>query len=407
MKNNKLRTKFIFLIITLIILPVGIYAYDFGITANINTGLNNANQDETTFNFGLNLWPYYSTLINDNSEFIVSASVSLGYDNSEFFFIPELLRTEFSMRFETSVLRAGRFNYTDPLSFIVSGLFDGVQYFYNTAIGNFNAGLWYTGLLYKKNANITMTNDDMEEFIKPVDSKNISDTYFASRRLFASIGWEHPSVAEMIHLNTAIIFQIDLTDAVNRYNNQYLIVKASIPYSDFLFEFGGSIELSQHTGVEKNIAFAGEAGFYWMIPGEINSRLSFTGIIAGGRIGDLCDAFVPITSKYYGYVLKHKMSGLSIFTAEYIRRFNSSIGAQFTASYFIRNDLGTFTGYPADQSSSGYFLGPEISSSLTWRPASDLFVNFSAGMFIPAIGNTGSQEKTQWRAELSAVMSLY
>jgi len=402
MKN--IKKKLFFIIIILLILPVCIHAYDFGLTANINAGLGNIYNDETKFDFGLNLWPYFSALIGDSSEFIISAGISLGYGTGEFYFIPELLRTEFTTRFGTSRISAGRINYTDPLSFIASGLFDGVQYFHSSGIGNFNAGVWYTGLLYKKNANIVMTNNDIEGFIKPVESFN---TYFAPRRLFTSIGWEHPSVGEMVHLNTAFIAQFDLTGADKKYHNQYFIVKASMPLNNFLFTLGGSLELSQYTGVENNIAFAGEAGIFWLFPGEFNSQLSFTGIIAGGRVDGVCDAFVPITSKYYGYILKHKMSGLSVFTVDYSRRFSSSVGASFTASYFVRNDLGTFTGYPAYPQSGGYFLGPEILASATWRPASDLLLSISGGLFIPALGNAGPNETVQWRAELSAVMSLY
>jgi hypothetical protein len=376
---------------------------------NSNGGYENTLSEENNFNYKVDALPRFSTLLGKNSELIISAGFSFGKEN-EFFYIPELLRTEFSIRFGNSRLRIGRINYSDPLSFVASGLFDGVQYYYNSDSGTFRAGAWYTGLLFKERANITMNSADMEKFYMPLDYSDFSNTYFASKRVLTSIEWEHPSVGEFMQLNTTYIGQIDLNGADTSYHSQYLIVKAGIPINNFLMEFGGSVEFSQTVVTddsEFNIAFAGEIGLFLLFPSQFNSRLSFTGLIAGGKTGDTIGAFTPITAKEYGYILRAKISGLSIFSLNYTSKFNNSFGGSVTASYFVRNDLGTFYGYPVDADNEGYFLGPEASCRITWSPASDLHFNLGGGAFFPSLGDAGSEEKLIWRVDMSVIMSIF
>ncbi|WP_461257484.1 hypothetical protein, partial [Treponema sp. R80B11-R83G3] len=227
----------------------------------------------------------------------------------DFFYIPELLRTEYNMIFGSSSLKAGRVNYTAPLSFIVDGLFDGVQYDYNSSVGSFRAGAWYTGLQYKSRANIAMTEDDVTSLSEPVDYSDFSNTYFSSKRMLASVGWEHPSIADLMRLNASVIAQFDLNAADVKYNSQYAVLKASVPINNLLIEVGGGVELSQTAFADENkfnTAFAGELGLFLLFP-SINSRLSFTGLITSGINGDSVGAFVPITGKEYGYVLKTRL----------------------------------------------------------------------------------------------------
>jgi len=391
---------FIIFLTLLLTLPVSLSAYDFGLIINVNGGF-----EDNAFDFKVDVLPRFSTLIGDNGEFNISAGFSVGNDGKPFY-IPELLRTEFNIRFGDSGIRAGRINYSDPLSFIANGLFDGIQYQINSEAGSFRAGAWYTGFQYKKRANIQMSDDDLEGLSTQVNyDDNFFNNYFASKRMFASIGWEHPSIGEVMHLNTAVIAQVDLNGAKTNYNSQYVILKAGIPINNFLLELGGSVEFSQ---TEENIftAFAGELGLFLLFPSKFNSRLSFTSLIASGIIDDSSGAFTPITGKEYGYILKAKIPGLSIFSLNYSSRFNNSLSGLFTASYFVRGDLATFSDYPVAANSEGYFLGPEASARITWGPALDLQFNFGCGAFFPSAGNAGSKEKTKWRVDLSVIMSI-
>jgi len=396
-----------YLIFLLLILPVSLSAADFGLVLNASGGYKNGFEEDNTLTYGANILPRFSTLIGDNGEFILSAGFSMGKED-ESFYIPQLLRTEFSIRFGNSGIRAGRINFSDPLSLVASGLFDGVRYNYNTSTGNFYAGMFYTGLLYKERANIIMTENDKSAFYKTFEYNDFFKTYFASKRVVSAVGWEHPSIGEFLQLNTTYIGQTDLNDADTKYHSQYLIIKTGIPVNNLLMEFGGSVEFSQTLTDESkfNMAFAGDIGLFLLFPSEFNSRLLFKGTISGGRVNDSIGAFIPITAREYGYVLKTKLSGLSILSMDYSSKFSNSFSGSLTASYFVRNDLGTFSGYPIAADSEGYFLGPEVSAQITWGPASDLQFNLGGGAFFPSLGNAGSNEKLLWRVDLTLILLI-
>jgi len=412
MKNTRFIKIFLSIII-LILLPVSLLAFDFGLTANIYTGYGNDQTEENEFDFKANLWPRLTLLIDDNAEFFVSFGLSVD-KNKNPVFIPELLRTEFSMRFGNAGFKVGRINYSDPLSFIASGLFDGVHCYLNSNMGRFSAGAWYTGLLYKETANITMTKNDQDIYGTLFEYDKFSETYFAPEKLIASLEWNHPSIGELLNLNAAAVFQYDFFNEAGQYHNQYIIIKAGLPINSFFLELGGAVEFSQEKtdkGVESNAAFAGDFVFSWLPQTAANSRLSLNFKIAGGKDEDgKFTAFTPITTNYFGNILQIKMSGLSLLGLNYTMRISREIGTAITASYFIRNDLGTVRGYPVkeeNQEEKVYFLGPEIFARLIWSPLSDTQFNLGAGAFFPMLGNAGPDEAIRWRVELSATLSLY
>jgi len=396
-------------LIFLLVLPVSLSAYDFGLVVTANGGYENGSAEGNAFNYEVDILPRFSTLIGDNGEFVLSAGFSAGKEKeNEPFYVPELLRTEFSIRFGNSGVRVGRVNFSDPLAIAANGLFDGIRYYYNTRHGSFYAGVFYTGFLYKEKASILMTYDDKIAFDKTFDYGDFVATYFASKRLVYSVGWEHPSIGEFLQLSTNFIGQADLNDAYTKYHSQYLIIKAGIPVKNLLVEFGGSVEFSQTVTEESlfNAAFAGDAGLFLLFPSEFNSRLLFKGTILGGRINDSIGEFIPITAREYGYVLRTKLSGISVFSLDYSSKFSKFFSGSVKASYFVRNDLGTFSGYPAAENSEGYFLGPEASAQIAWSPTSDLQFTLGGGAFFPSLGNAGPDEKLKWRVDLMLVLSI-
>jgi len=401
-----IRCLFICLFLfTIMILPVSLSAFDFSLITNQYAGFYNQPDGEGIFEYKGDILPRFSGLIGDTGEFLISAGLSFGAKD-EFYFVPELLRTEINMRFGGSTIRAGRIYYSDPLGFIASGLFDGVQFSHNSSAGIFGVGAWYTGLLYKKTAYITMTDNDRGIYESELDFGDFVNTYFAPARLLASLNWEHPSIAELFSLKTAITAQIDLSDANEKLHTQYLTVKASVPVKSLLFEIGGSLEALQADD-KFTMAFAGDFGVFWTLPSSFHSRLSFAGHIAGGRVDDFIGAFVPVTTKVFSGVFQPKLSALSILTLNYTARLGETIGAGLSASCFVRNDLGTHTKYPVSEDSEGYFLGTEIFARITWSPASDLQLNIGGGAFLPALGDAGPEEQALWRAEITVTLAIY
>jgi len=193
-----------------------------------------------------------------------------------------------------------------------------------------------------------------------------------------------------------------------------LILKSGVQLNRFLLEAGGAFEFSQTVSdIDNisNIAFAGELGFTWLLPTNINRNLSFTCIIAGGEVNNTVGAFVPITTKYFGNLLAKNISGTSVLNLTYSARFNQKTAMSLTALYFVRNDLKTYIDYPVTRNNAGltsdnYFLGAEIFGRFFWRLYSDIQFTFSGGIFLPSLGDVGPNEKPLWRLEAAAVISI-
>jgi hypothetical protein len=398
------------------------YAADFGLLLGQHAEMNTEGGEEAApspggFEYQASLLPHFSMLFGDSSELYVSAGFSLNVEDTVYF-VPELLRTEYSYHSGNWRIRVGRIPYADPLGFIATGLFDGARFTYNTKMGNLGIGAWYTGLLYKKSANITMTAEDQISWNTPLDYDDFSNTYFASRRFLASLDWEHPSVAELLNLKAAVTIQADLSGRDEKYHSQYFTVKAAMPFKSFGFELGGSLETAQSkqapNGADTsddndfNAAFAWDLGVFWTLPTKFDSRLSLTGLFAGGNTGGKVAAFVPITGHLYGDIIQAKLSGISVLSLDYTARFIESLETSLGTSYFVRNDLGTFMAWPINYAdNTGYFLGPELFLRLDWNPVSDIQLSLGGGVFLPGMGNVNPDEKPKWHAELTAVITIY
>jgi hypothetical protein len=392
------------------------YAADFGLVLGQYAEFNTEGSEEAApspggFEYQATLLPYFSMFFNDKSELFVSASVSLNVED-HIYGVFELLRTEYSFHSGSWRIRAGRIHYSDPMDFIATGLFDGARFTYNTKLGNFGIGAWYTGLLYKKSANITMTVEDQLSWNTPLDYGDFSNTYFASRRFLSSLDWEHPSIGELLSIKAAITVQADLTGRDEKYHSQYLITKASMPLKSFVFEMGGSLEIAEFKPELNNkstkVAFAWDMSAFWTLPTSFNSKLSFTWLFTSGNTSGGVGAFVPVTGHLYGKVLQAKMSGISMMSLDYTAQFVDSFSATLGTSYFIRNDRGTYMAWPVNYAANdGYFLGQEVFFGLAWTPVSDIQLNLGGGVFLPGLGNVNPGEKPKWHADLTAVIVLY
>jgi hypothetical protein len=393
------------IIFLLMCFPACLWAFDFGVSLNQDFGFSGIS-DNTDIEYSASLTPYLSTYLGSSGYLFVSAALETFYENEQFIFTGELLHTELSLRFNNLKIRAGRIPYTTPLDFIIEGFFDGAQILYDTAAGTFYAGGWYTGLLYKKSANITITPEDFISYYTALDYDDFSDTYFASRRMLMSVGWEHPSLAGMVRLKAALSGQIDLNDASTLYNSMYVSAKAALPIKRFILTAGGCMQMAE-TGDETGFGAAGELGVLWIIPSPFYSQLSLSGRYSSGKT-DSIDPFVPVTTKPQGNILEAKLSGLSAFFLDYTARLHPTILTGLTASYFIRGDTETYISYPADPiNNNGLALGGEIFAKIIWIPLTDIRLNLGGGIFLPTLGNVNPDAAARWRMELGLVFVIY
>ena len=399
----------VFMMLTFLV-PASLNAHDFGLILNQTLGATRAGGDSAA-DYEAALVPRVSFLLGDYGDLFLSASLKVVYENQEWNLVPELLRNEFSWRFDNLDLNLGRMMYTDPMSLIAAGLFDGVRVSYHSSIGTFGAGLWYTGLLYRNRANIAMTAEDAASLGQSLDWGNFSNTYFASRRLMTAVYWDHLSFAELLHLSAAFIAQADMNGRDNAFHSQYLTAKAVMPFQNFIFELGGALGFAQavNDGTDFYTALAGDIGVHWGPPAPFYNMLSFTGRFTSGasESGGSRAAFTPITALSYGDILNAKIPGLSILSLRYTARPLHTFSAAFTISYFIRSDTETFTAYPLDgQPSNNQLLGAELFTRFIWSPVSDISLNLGAGAFLPSLGNAAPNANSRWLLEASAAMAL-
>ena len=388
----------LFLCISMVFSCVSLWAFDFGLILDQSPALSGTGKD-TAFEYEAILIPRFSALLGDKGNIYVSAG--LDFKSDPLNAVPELLRTEFSWRFGNSDLKIGRIQYTDPLGFIADGLFDGLHYSLDTAAGSFSAGAWYTGLLYKRRAYITMTSKEKESYYTPLSYSDFANTYFAGKRLVAALGWEHPGLKEILRVKFALLGQVDLdgTDL----HSQYAAGKASLPLGNFIFDLGATLELVENSS-DFGIGLAGELGITWLLPTKLEDRLLFLGRFSSGVLEDSSiTAFLPITTSNQGSVLREKLSGLSMLSLDYLARFHRTFSAGISSSYFILSDKGTFTRLGND----GYFLGNEFYGRLMWSPVSDIQVNFGGGVFLPRLGNAAPDADMPWRIDLNVILLLY
>jgi hypothetical protein len=407
--------KRIFLLCCALCAASSLFAFDFGFLLDQSAYIESIGSDvkKEDFTYKVTAKPWFQVLFGDTANFYIMPAVTFEYsptnddDVDPYRIAPELLRTEFDWRPAPGMnLAVGRMQYDDPLGFIASGLFDGVSFSMPLAGGSVYAGGWYTGLLYKETANITMTSEELSSYNnEPLDWDDFSGTYFAPKRILAAAGYSNPGLAEWLRLDASVLGQFDMNGEESTYHSQYLVAKASVPVSDFIFTLGGTAEFIEKTEEDLKFAFAGMASIGWMLPTSIQDRLSLGGRFSSGVKGDRIDAFMPLTTESQGLVLKAKLSGLSDIELQYIARLHQTFSLDLLASYFIRSDLGTYQGYPGG--TDGYMLGAEGYARAIWAPVSDLRVTLGGGAFLPQLGDVNKDADMMWRAELNVVLSLF
>ena len=413
-----MRNVFIWLILffLFVFLPGGLPAVEFGLVVNQSADAGNSESKDSLFEYNALIVPRVFLLLGDGAEgspmgsVFASAGMTLGYADN-FTYIPELLRTELALQLRGLEMQLGRFGYSAPVSFLAEGLLDGIQLSHGSSLGRFKAGAWYTGFLYKKNINLTMTEYDRSVNEHPVDYNHFANTYFAPPKALASLEWEHFAIADILRVNIAASALFDLaeglTEGQKRYNSQYLSIRGGLPVNNFFFELGGifSIDLTESSTLTP--ALAGSLGVYWTVPGSFGSRLSFNMRYAGGHSNEL-SAFIPITTIHAGDIVEAKMSALTVLDLNYLARFTEKFGTSISARYFIRNDTVTFNTFPImEEGEGGKMLGAEAFARLTFSPLSDLQFSLGGGAFLPSLGNNWKDEKPVWLLTASVILAVF
>jgi hypothetical protein len=386
-----------------------LYAFDFGVvfSQKVEVDAPDLNFENAAFDISGVLIPRFSMLIGDMGSLYVSAAI--GYESTEadpFAVLFELTRTDVNFNFGNINLNAGRMFYSDPLKIIADGLFDGAQVSFITRNGNIRAGAWYTGLLYRERAAITMTKKELESSSDKVDYNDFANTYFAPSRFLASVEYDHPSLAGIFDLKTSILAQFDLGD--DKLNSQYLLAALSVPVKSFIIDVGACVELIEYND-KMTPAFAACVGLTYIMPTKLEKHLKLSFRYSSGVSDDeSIGAFLPLTTVTQGEIPEAKFSGMSLISLDFMGRMTDALSASVAFTYFIRNDLGTYGYYPVTAGTGdGFLLGAELFARVVWNITTGIRLNFGTGVFMPALGDVAPEAEALWRIKLNMVFSIY
>jgi hypothetical protein len=386
--NEKKALLTLLFIICYLLFVSPLFAVDAGIVLDQNAEFSGT-EDDSAFTYTGIAIPRISGLIGGIGDFYISAGLT--YKNDPWSFVPELLQTYLSLRSGSVKFTMGRMEYDDPLGYVASGLFDGGRVTFETDMGFFSAGAWYTGFLYKKRANIEMTENEYIANNTAPDYGDFANSYFAPRRVFTAVDWEHKGLWEKVMARISMINQFDLSE--EKLNSRYLSGKVIIPFGAFSFELGGCFELIE-ANKETGTAFASEAALTW---GNDVHFILLGAKYASGESGAM-SAFLPLTTNTQGHILEPKLSGITMLSLDYMARLHKTFSAGLYPVYYILTD---------SESEGKRMLGGEIYAAVYWSPVSDISVNLGAGAFMPSLGNFAPDEKIKWRAELNVVLSIF
>jgi len=397
-----MKRLFIFILLYSVFSLSSIFAADYG--AFIQGEFEAKGADETNTSGSVIVAPWISVPF-DESELYVSAGLNTSISD-ETYYAPELFMLEFSYQSSSMFsLRLGRFNWQDLSGFVAKGRFDGAELLFD--LGNVRLGVsgLYTGFLFKDTAEINESRTDTKDYNINFDWNDFENTYFAPRRLMASLYGEFPGFpVGRGQLFAGIMAQFDLSDASEAYHTQYFLLRHVLVYKAFDLDVAGVAELenTDADGIKPGFAFSIEGG--WQLPTTIKDRLSLGVAWASGEDSSKA-AFFPITREAQSYVLEPSLSGMMIIRANYAALLLTTLSVDLGGTYFIRTDSTSFKMLYLEDDS--YPLGLELGAGLKWVPFSDLSFSLKGGVFLPKTGSAWEDDApVLWRVTIGTVFSF-
>jgi hypothetical protein len=368
-----------------------------------NSGIDKSNVDT---GYGLKLTPWASLTLPNNLFLYLSASFTGQYELEKWKPVFEADRFELTWRPRSNIfVEAGRFFYTDPLEIVAAGLFDGAAVSLGLGEKRLSLGAFYTGLLYKKTANIIMTSRDALDYADP-------DRYFAPPRLFVSAFYAMPGLISWRDALTAgLIVQFDLrNEDRTKLHTQYAALQYFWnPLDALTFNLGGVFGLAQREGADPEYNYALSLRGDWALPTKMNDQLSLRLRYASGLAdnNDAQGAFTPITNISQSGAFGVSFSGLMALSLITTLRPLEELSIVKETNFLMRTDLATFAAEGLDPDSKSHLLGLEMRLSLVWTPFSDLGLSAGGGLFLPLEGGAFYDDAPpKWNISLGAMLSF-
>jgi len=393
--------KKILLLILLFCAAAFVFSADFGLLVDQQFEANN-----TGIEYNPLFIPWFSWNGNNGLSLYFSGRLSMQYDKpnegdtagwGDPVLIPELARFALSYRNSGFFITTGRVSYTDALGMTAFGLFDGFRLEASLPFGSISAAALYSGLLYRKSAEINMTAADTDINNEPWGFDNFGN-YFASKRLLASLRFDTP-LAEYHTLTFEALAQFDLNDSDEKLHSQYGAVLVELyPQGKAGLIIGALFEAMENSENEFTAALGAMVRFKTDIPGSLNDGLNITMRFGSGSWNETFCAFTPVTSPAQGEIFPYSISGLTMISADYSALFHRTFKAEAALRYFLRSH--------EDPESEGMFYGGEVWASAAWQPFNELRLIAGGGAFFPGMGNILVDIETLWKARVGLIISF-
>jgi hypothetical protein len=231
-------------------------------------------------------------------------------------------------------------------------------------------------------------------------------TYFASRRLFATVAGEFPDLSSRTSLTLAALAQFDLNDYQETLRSQYLEARFGMEAVETLrviITGTGGLTENESAGVKAN--FAAALGTEWDIPGGLPDLLSAEFRWGSGAVNDRIGPFAPLSGIAQGSVFAPTLPGIMNARVSYTTRLHSAVSLSAGSVFFGRTDLETFQDRELDGAAKDRFLGGELAGQLIWAPQSALRLSAGGGVFFPG-GAFVETAAIRWKTSINLVLSL-
>jgi hypothetical protein len=385
-----------------------LFSLDYGGVLSQNLKLENssAETDRLDTAYTLKFGPWLSLALPNGLFVYLSASLAGQYESKAWKPLFEADRLEISWRPRPNITaQAGRFAYADPLGLVAAGLFDGAAASLGLGKSRLSLGGYFTGLLYKKTARITMTGGDLLDYAD-------ADRYWAPPRFFGSVLYTVPGLISWRGtLSAGLILQFDLrTGDQTRLHTQYGVLQYLWNPLDVLtLNLGGIFGLAQEEGEDPAYSYALSLRGDWMPPTAASDQFSLLFRYASGLAdnNDAQGAFTPITTITQSGVFSVGFSGIMAVSGIYTLSLLEELSITGDARFLMRTDLATFTAEALDPGSKSHVLGLELDASLIWAPFSDLGLSAGGGVFFPLPGSAFYDDAPpKWNLALSVIFSF-
>jgi hypothetical protein len=287
---------------------------------------------------------------------------------------------------------------------IASGLFDGLSGSFGLGWTRISLGAYYTGFQYKETAEILMTAEDRDRYLKPLNYGD-PDTYFASRRVLLPLDLTFSALESRLSLALTLLAQFDVNDAP-ALHTQYLEARFGAQALDSLrFSLTGIGGLAEYENTETRTHFAAAFGADWNLPGALPDMLSAELRWGSGAVNEDIVPYTPVGGIAQGAVFTPALPGLMNLRAVYTARVHRTVSVSGEAVVFWRTDTETFTDRKLDNVSTERFLGTELYGSLIWAFQSALRLTAGSGVFFPG-GAFVEDAEARWKINTGVILSL-